>query len=54
MGRNGGPYGAAIQNDIQTGQWRGQMYEVRYQNATPNRNWFLIAEFVEMIEEIDL
>ena len=51
MGRTGGIRGAALKNDIETGQWKSQKYEVRTDPLPENRNWFPIADFIEKIEK---
>ena len=49
MGRFGGLGGENVEDDLRTGEWRKQEYEVRYEGI-PNRNWFAIADFIEKIE----
>jgi hypothetical protein len=48
MGRGGGLDGKALSEDIATGRWRTQTYEVR-QGDAPNPNWFLIEDFLERV-----
>lgn len=48
MGRGGGLDGKALADDIATGRWRTQRYEVRVGDA-PNTNWFAIADFLDRI-----
>ena len=50
MGRQGGLSGPELQNDISTGGWKTQRYEVRYDPLRGNRNWFPIREFIKKIE----
>lgn len=50
MGRQGGLGGQELQNDISTGGWKTQRYEVRHDPLYGNRNWFSISEFVKKIE----
>jgi hypothetical protein len=45
MGRKDGIDGELIKNDVATGQWRTQQYEVRYQ-ALKAKNWFPVSEFI--------
>ena len=51
MGRQGGLSGPELQNDISTGGWKTQRYEVRHHPLYYNRNWFPIAEFIKKIEK---
>jgi hypothetical protein len=49
MGRAGGLDGPTLAEDIATGRWRTQKYEVRAGDA-PNPNWFAISDFLERID----
>jgi hypothetical protein len=49
MGRQGGLSGAKLANDIETGGWRSQLYEVSIGPEAPNTNWFYIEEFLELL-----
>jgi hypothetical protein len=49
MGRSRGLYGPKLTEDIQTGQWRRQSYEVSSLPEPPNGNWFMISDFVAMV-----
>lgn len=50
-GRNGEPF----QNDIKTGNWRRQPYEVRRNPLEPGapaqKNWFPVSEFIQAITD---
>ena len=45
MGRKDGIEGILIANDVATGGWRTQQYEVRYQPLEA-KNWFPISQFI--------
>lgn len=45
MGRNGGLEGGALTNDLATGGWRTQLYEVRWK-PLDRMNWFPVSEFI--------
>lgn len=49
MGRNRGRDGPELLNDLRTGHWRTQFYEVRHERIHNNRNWFPIKSFIEGI-----
>ena len=49
MGRNLGRDGLELLEDLQTGRWRVQAYEVRHERIHNNRNWFPIKSFIEGI-----
>ena len=49
MGRTGGLSGAALTDDVDTGRWRRQMYEVSSNSKPPNSNWFPIEAFVQLV-----
>jgi len=50
MGRVGGIHGLKLHEDIASGEWRTQPYEVKKTTDEPlNSNWFPIAKFVEMV-----
>ena len=51
MGRSGGLSGQNIQDDVRSGGWRTQEYEVRMDALEGNRNWFSIVEFIELVDE---
>jgi hypothetical protein len=48
MGRKGGIEGSELREDIVTGKWANQLYEVRSVSDN-NRNWFPISEFVSRV-----
>ena len=50
MGRNRGLYGLEVQRDVESGEWRRQRYEVRYEPLAA-RNWFPIADFIRLVEK---
>jgi hypothetical protein len=50
MGRQGGITGMLMQEDIETGKWRAQSYEVRYE-PLGTRNWFPIKDFIARTSE---
>ena len=50
MGRQGGLSGTELQNDISTGRWKAQRYEVRHDPLRGNRKWFPICEFIKKLE----
>ena len=49
MGRTGGRQGFELLEDLRTGRWKTQKYEVRHDPLRNNRNWFPIKSFVEGI-----
>lgn len=46
MGRLGGLHGSAVTEDVETGRWRTQTYEVREAELPGKRNWFSVMDFV--------
>ena len=46
IGRSGGRKGKALANDIASGNWREQPYEVRVEPLDGNPNWLPISEFI--------
>ncbi len=50
MGRNEGLAGGPLDNDLRSGGWRRQVYQVRRDGPPPSRNWFLVADFVAEVE----
>jgi hypothetical protein len=50
MGRNEGLNGGPMENDLRSGGWRKQVYQVRRQGPIPNKKWFLIADFVDEVK----
>ena len=50
MGRRGGISGKELEQDIQSGNWREQVYEVRQHPLRGKSNWFPIADFIKKIE----
>jgi hypothetical protein len=49
MGRQSGLSGRQLLNDIESGKWMQQTYEVNSRPKPANRNWFYIQEFVELV-----
>ena len=49
MGRAGGRRGPKLLEDLKTGHWKRQKYEVRHRPISGNNNWFEIKSFVEGI-----
>ena len=49
MGRVQGFEGDPLRRDIETRQWENQYYEVAKDAHLPNRNWFLIKDFVKKL-----
>jgi hypothetical protein len=49
MGRGGGLLGPRLAEDIRSGRWRQQVYEVRASGLPPNRNWFEVKAFMDLI-----
>ncbi|MEZ4410978.1 MAG: hypothetical protein R3A52_31540 [Polyangiales bacterium] len=50
VGRNRGLDGPEFSNDLLTGAWRQQVYEVSSAERPANRNWFPVEEFVAAVE----
>lgn len=51
MGRQSGLDGSSIQQDIESGAWRTQLYETSSESDPPNRNWFYIDDFIARLED---
>lgn len=51
MGRSGGLPGSTLAEDIYSGNWRNQEYEVSSSAEPPNKNWFHISEFIELVAQ---
>lgn len=49
MGRQGGRHGKALAEDIKSGRWREQSYEVREHELPENPNWFAVSEFLAQL-----
>lgn len=49
MGRRGGLEGSELREDVETGKWKTQRYEVRREPLIGNPNWFPIADFIKKI-----
>jgi hypothetical protein len=49
MGRAGGTKGAGLAQDLASGGWRQRRYELSTREAPPNRHWFSISEFVDLV-----
>jgi len=49
IGRVGGPGGRAFTEDVGSGRWRQQRYEVQFGGAVRNRNWFSLRQFVDKV-----
>ena len=49
MGRAGGRRGPKLLEDLKSGHWKRQKYEVRHKPISGNNNWFEIKSFVEGI-----
>jgi len=52
MGRNLGLHGEPLTEDVDSGRWRKQRYEVGSASEPHNANWFLISEFVALVDTI--
>lgn len=50
VGRQGGLRGAAFQEDLRTGRWKGQMYEIAFGGVAPSKNWFRFEDWVVAVE----
>ncbi|MEX1046179.1 MAG: hypothetical protein WD757_06840 [Actinomycetota bacterium] len=50
MGRQLGLNGDELREDIESGRWTEQTYEVSRRPDPANRNWFLVSDFVEVID----
>jgi hypothetical protein len=49
LGRSGGLPGTPLADDITSGKWRNQSYEVSNSPGPANRNWFTIEAFINLI-----
>ena len=49
VGRTGGLRGKTFQEDVRSGNWAEQPYEVRFGGDEPSKNWFSIDEFMKAI-----
>lgn len=54
MGRNLGLHGDPLREDIESGRWRKQSYEVSAAATPPNKNWFQIHEFIALVDALDV
>jgi hypothetical protein len=52
IGRSGGANGKLFREDVASGSWRTQSYEVRFGGGLPSRNWFSLVEFLEMVRAV--
>lgn len=50
MGRSLGLHGELLRDDLASGRWRSQEYEVSSALTPPNRNWFLISQFLDLVD----
>lgn len=50
MGRNGGLSGKLMTADFESGAWRNQKYEVRYEESEIVPNWFPVKGFLDELE----
>jgi hypothetical protein len=53
MGRNEGFTGGPLENDLKSGGWRKQVYEVKREGDPPNKNWFLVSDFVAEVDRYE-
>jgi hypothetical protein len=51
MGRRGGLRGEALASDLNTGSWKNQIYQVRFDGPPSGRNWFSPREFASRIDQ---
>ena len=49
VGRSGGLHGPVLAQDIATGGWVTQSYEVRVGALPGNRNWFAVEDFLALL-----
>jgi hypothetical protein len=49
VGRTGGVNGKAFQDDVRSGRWAEQSYEVRFGGDVPSKNWFSVDEFMRAV-----
>lgn len=54
MGRNEGLLGEPLLEDIRAGAWRQQRYEVNTMATPPNRNWFSIGDFINLVKSVSV
>jgi hypothetical protein len=52
MGRQFGADGDPLLEDLQSGRWRKQRYEVSRATDRPNPNWFPVHSFVARVDEL--
>ncbi|MEX1046178.1 MAG: toll/interleukin-1 receptor domain-containing protein [Actinomycetota bacterium] len=50
VGRGGGLTGKAFKDDVATGSWKTQEYEVQFGGQLPSKNWFPAGQFVEKVK----
>ena len=53
VGRKGGLNGKEFRDDVATGRWPDQLYEVEFGGGSPSRNWFSTDEFARSVDEAD-
>ncbi len=53
MGRSGGSTGRVLADDLASGGWRQQLYELNSQETPTNANWFTIEDFVARVRQTD-
>lgn len=51
VGRQGGLHRKAFREDVETGRWRIQTYELRTGALPGNDNWFPVAEFLAAVTD---
>jgi hypothetical protein len=51
MGRNGGYTGRKLAQDLASGTWREQRYEMSLSEEPPNGNWFRVEAFLALLAE---
>jgi len=51
MGRSGGSAGADLTQDLASGKWRRQLYELNKGAQLANRNWFAIKDFIARVRQ---
>lgn len=49
MGRIGGLHGERLAVDVDSGDWRQQLYQVSSEPEPTNRNWFMVQEFIYLV-----
>lgn len=50
VGRQGGLRGTAFAEDLRTGRWSAQAYEIAFGGVAPSRNWFRMEDWMEAVE----